>query len=95
MQGYAQPSGYPMARAAGPSLMTQFTGPAGASILIGVISVGVPLFTTFYFPILPIFGLISGVRGIMRGQVIGGIIGIVLSIIGGLMSLIASGLLFH
>ncbi len=75
--------------------MSQFRGPAGASILIGVISIGVPLFTNFYFPILPIFGVISAIRAIMRGLLIGGVIGLVLNVLGGVMSLIASGLILH
>jgi hypothetical protein len=94
MQGYAQPSGYRMAGAAGPSLMTQFRGMAGWSIILGVVSVGVPIVTglttggsVVYFYVLPIFGLIRGVQAIMRGQVLGGIVGIVLNILGGLISL--------
>src|SRR5690242_7838226 len=35
-------------------LINQFTGPALGSIIAGVLSIGVPMFTTFYFPILPI-----------------------------------------
>ena len=83
-------------------MMSQFSGPAATSVLIGVLSVGVPIVTsfvsnsgTFYFYVLPIFGFISGVRAVSRGLVIGGIIGIVLNIVGGLTSLVASGVLFR
>jgi hypothetical protein len=92
--GYQPPAGYPNLQT-GASVMSQFSGPAGASILIGLISIGVPLFTTIYFPILPIFGVISAIRAIMRGLLLGGVVGLVLSLLGGVMSLIASGLLFH
>ena len=47
----------------------------------------------FYFPIMPIFGALNGVRAIQRGRVIGGIIGLVLNAIGGIISLLASGLI--
>jgi len=45
----------------------------------------------FYFYVLPIFGVIYGVRAIGRGFVIGGIVGIVLNVIAGFISLTASG----
>jgi hypothetical protein len=86
----------------GVSMMSQFTGIAMWSIILGLLSVGVPLVTglmssggTYYFYILPIFGLIRGVQAVRRGQMIGGIVGIVLNILGGFMSLIASGVLFR
>ena len=82
--------------------MSQFSGPAATSVLIGLLSVGVPIATTImsngggiYFYILPIFGFINGVRAVTRGLVIGGIVGIVLNVLGGFISLVASGLLFH
>jgi hypothetical protein len=99
--GNVPPGAYPQTRP-GISLMSQFTGMAMWSIILGLLSVGVPLVTglmsgggTYYFYILPIFGFIRGVQAATRGQVIGGILGIVLNILGGLMSLIASGVLFH
>jgi len=102
-QGYGNvpPAGYPQARP-GISLTSQFTGLAMWSIILGVLSVGVPLATglmsnggTYYFYVLPIFGFIRGVQAVTRGQMIGGIVGIVLNILGGLISVISSGLLFH
>src|SRR5207245_9813930 len=78
--GYTPPPGYPNSRP-GVSIMSQFSGPAATSVLIGVLSVGVPIVTsfvsnsgTFYFYVLPIFGFISGVRAVSRGLVLGGII---------------------
>jgi hypothetical protein len=74
-------------------LINQFTGPALGSIIAGVLSIGVPMFTTFYFPILPIFGVLGGIGAIIRGKPIGGLVGLILSLIGGYMSLQASGIL--
>ena len=87
--------GMPMAVAAGGgmSLLQQFSGPAGVSILLGVIGIVVPFVTNFYFPLLPIFGLLSGFQAIRRGRLIGGIIGIVVNILAGLVALFASGLI--
>ena len=90
--GYIPPTGYPTTRP-GISLMSQFTGLAMWSIILGLLSVGVPVVTglmsngsSFYFYILPIFGFIRGVQAVTRGQVIGGIVGIVLNIFGGIIS---------
>jgi hypothetical protein len=103
--GYVPPSaGYSSATYAavgGIGLMSQFGGRALWSIILGLISVGVPIATglttggTFtFFYVLPIFGAVRGLQAIARGQVIGGIVGIALNMIGGLISLWASGLLF-
>jgi hypothetical protein len=95
------PGGYPGTRP-GVTIASQFTGMARWSIILGLLSVGVPLATgifsgggAFYFYILPIFGFIRGFQAITRGQTIGGIVGIVLNILGGFMSLIAAGVLFR
>jgi len=80
--------------------MSQFRGLAAWSVILGVVSVGVPIVTFFaaggtvtFFYVLPIFGLIRGVQALTRGQVIGGGVGIVLNVIGGIISLLASGIL--
>jgi hypothetical protein len=84
----------PMAAAgAGISLMSQFSGSALWSIGVGLVSIVVPLFANYVFRILPLLGIYYGVRAIRRGQVIGGIVGIALNVIGGLFSLI--GLFAH
>jgi len=44
----------------------------------------------FFF--LPIIGFIAGIQAIRRGQLIGGIVGLVLNAIGGLITLL--GLLY-
>lgn len=74
-------------------IMSQFTGAALGSIVAGALSIGVPIFSTFYFPVLPIFGVLSGFRAIMRGKLIGGLVGIALNVVGGIISLMASGIL--
>ena len=80
----------------GAGIMSQFTGMALWSVILGVLSVGVPLVTMLtssghfvYFYVIPIFGFIRGIQAVTRGQVIGGIVGIVLNGIGGLISLSA------
>ena len=91
--GYVQPTGYsPLQTGAG--IMSQFTGMALWSVILGLLSVGVPIVTglttgggVVYFYVLPIFGFIRGIQAVTRGQVIGGIVGIVLNAIGGLISL--------
>ena len=97
--GYQPPAGYPSLQT-GASIMSQFNGMAGWSIILGLISVGVPLVSAFtsngtivYFYILPIFGFIRGVQAVTRGQLIGGVAGIVLNVLGGIISL--SVLLVH
>jgi len=73
--------------------MSQFTGMALWSVILGVLSVGVPILTSVaggqivYFYVIPIFGLIRGIQAVTRGLVVGGIVGIVLNVIGGLISL--------
>lgn len=91
--GYMPPAGYPNLQP-GVSIMSQFTGMALWSVILGAVSVGVPILTALtssghivYFYIIPIFGLIRGIQAVTRGQVIGGIVGIVLNVIGGLISL--------
>jgi hypothetical protein len=99
-QPYPQPSPYqqpfPTAGAVAGgtgALLYQLGGPAAWSIGFGLVSIVVPFVTNYYFPILPIAGLISAVRAIQRGRLIGGVIGIVVNLIGGLVSLFASGLI--
>jgi len=72
----------------------------GYSIGVGIVGIIVPIIsamlvngTIVYFYALPIFGIIYGVRSIMRGFVIGGAIGIVLNVVAGIVSLTAAGLL--
>lgn len=100
--GYA-PTPYPPAWAQAPSaavaaggtgaLLGQFGGAAAWSIGCGLVAIIVPLVSNFYFPILPIVGALNGWRAIVRGRMIGGLVGIGLNIVAGLLSLIASGLL--
>jgi hypothetical protein len=73
---------------------------AGWSIGVGLVGIAVPIVSAFvltgsifYFYLLPLFGVIYGVRAIMRGFLVGGLIGIGLNIVAGLVSLTAAGLI--
>jgi hypothetical protein len=73
----------------GAALIGQVTGNAGWSLLLGVVTIAVPLIFNRVFFFLPIIGVIAGVLAIRRGQLIGGIVGLVLNTIGGLITLLA------
>ncbi len=73
------------------ALMSQFGGAALWSIGLGIVSIVVPFFANFYFPIMPLIGALNGVRAIQRGRVIGGIVGLVLNAIGGIVTMIFAG----
>lgn len=85
-----------IAMAMGTGMMSsQFSGPALWSIVVGVLGIGLPFFTPFYFRFLPIAGIFSGVRAIMSGRLIGGLVGIGLNVVAGLFSLIAMGVILR
>ena len=63
--------------------LSQFRGPALWSIGIGIVAIIVPFVSTFYLPIAPILGLVYGIRAVMRGLVIGGVVGIVVNVVAG------------
>lgn len=69
-------------------LMSQFTGRAGWSCAIGLVTIVAPFLVHFVFYILALVGLIYGVQAIRRGQLIGGIVGIALNIVGGLLTIV-------
>ncbi len=69
-------------------LISQFTGNAGWSLLLGVVTIAVPFIFNRVFFFLPIIGIIAGIVAIRRGQLIGGIVGLVLNAIGGLVTLV-------
>jgi hypothetical protein len=74
-------------------LAGQFAGDALLSILFGAASIAAPLLTPIYFPVLPILGFWRGVLALRGGRVAGGVVGLVACAAGGLISLLASGLL--
>ncbi|HET7465033.1 MAG TPA: hypothetical protein VFL29_00055 [Candidatus Dormibacteraeota bacterium] len=82
-----------VAAGGGMALMQQFGGDAAWSIGLGLVGIVVPIFFSFYFPLLPIIGFIQAVRAIMKGRLIGGIVGIVVNAVAGLVALLASGLI--
>jgi hypothetical protein len=69
--------------------MSQFKGSALWSIALGLVSVVVPFVWGYVFFFLPFIGIFYGVRAIRRGQVIGGIVGIVLCCIGGFITILS------
>jgi hypothetical protein len=98
-QGQMAP-GMPMIAAAGGLSIGAQIIAARSSIIVGVIGIFVPIVTVLvtggtvvYFYILPIFGVIYGIRAMTRGAVIGGGIGVVLNLVAGLVTLVSSGLL--
>jgi len=90
----ATPYGPPVAQPAR-GLGFQFGGSAAWSIGFGLASLLAPLFASFYFILLPLFGLYRGYTAVRVGRTAGGVIGIVLNVLGGIMSLIASGLILR
>ncbi len=86
-------TGYPAPPPGGTAgLIRQFTGAAGWAVLLGIVTIAVPLIFNRIFFFLPIIGFIAGIQAIRRGQLIGGIVGLVLNAIGGLITLL--GLLY-
>jgi hypothetical protein len=69
-------------------IMAQFQPPALWAIIVGLVTVIAPLFFGRVFFFLPIAAILTGVRAIMRGKLIGGIVGIVLGAIGGVLTLV-------
>jgi hypothetical protein len=99
-QAGGMPPGVPMMAAAGGLSIGAQIIAARSSIIVGVIGIFVPIIsvmvtggTVVYFYILPVFGLIYGVRAMTRGAVIGGGIGVALNLVAGLVSLVSSGLI--
>ena len=89
MPGQAQPPILPAAIGVGGlGMMSQFRGDALWSIGLGVVSIVVPFVLNRVFFFLPLIGLFYGIRAIRRGRVIGGIVGIVVNVIGGIITLI-------
>jgi hypothetical protein len=86
----APSSGVPAKVPTNPGRLWQFGGWAGASVICGLLSIVVPIDTTFTFPLFTIAGLIMGVHSIWQGRVAGGTVGVALSLLGGLVSLFAS-----
>jgi len=95
--GYPAPPGMPSGQAppilptamgGGAFALTQFTGPAAWAIILGLVTIIVPFVFGRIFFFLPIIGLLSAVQAIRRGKVIGGVVGIVLNVIGGIITLI-------
>ena len=68
-------------------LMAQFRGRAAWSCGIGLVTIVAPFVVHFVFYVLALVGLIYGIQAIRRGQLIGGVVGIALNIVGGLLTI--------
>src|SRR6266496_3441285 len=73
---------------AGASILRQFTGTAAVGILLGLATVIVPLVWHWVFYVLPVAGFLAGIAAIRRGQLLGGIIAVVLNAMGAVLTLI-------
>jgi hypothetical protein len=83
-----------IAMAMGTGMMSgQFSGPALWSMIVGVACLALPFFTPLYFRFLPFAGIITGIRAILSGRLIGGLIGIGLNVVAGALSLIYMGVI--
>jgi hypothetical protein len=69
-------------------ILSQVTGVAGVGLLLGLATVIVPLVFGYVFYVLPIAGFLAGITAIRRGQLIGGIVAIVLNALGGILTLV-------
>jgi len=72
-----------------PWVLDQVGGIAAWGLLIGLATVLVPLLLHRPLYVLPVAGLLAGVQAIRRGQLVGGVIAIVLNVLGGLFTLVA------
>jgi hypothetical protein len=72
----------------GASILRQVSGPAAVGILLGLATVIVPLVWGYVFYVLPIAGFLSGIAAVRRGQLIGGVVAIVLNAMGAVLTLI-------
>jgi hypothetical protein len=68
-------------------LIAQFSGRAAWSCGIGLVTIVAPFVVHFVFYLLALVGLLYGIQAIRRGQLIGGIVGIALNIVGGLLTI--------
>jgi hypothetical protein len=89
MPGQSRPPILPAAIGVGGiGMMSQFNRDALWSIGLGLVSIVVPFTVGYVFFFLPFIGLYYGYRAIRRGSVIGGVVGIVLSVIGGIITIL-------
>jgi hypothetical protein len=95
-QGYPQPYGQPvnpgaMVFGGTSALGYQFGGRAIYAIIAGLITIIAPFAFGIYFIGLPIIGIVTAIRAITAGRLMGGVLGLGLSVVGGIVSLWASG----
>ena len=83
------PDHVPPVRPARGVLGHQFGGYAAVSIAVGLATILVPLFFGRPLFFLPIVGVIGAIQALRRGRTVGAIVGMVLSVIGGIITLYA------
>lgn len=83
------PTPAPMQSAGRTGLIAQFTGNAAYGILIGLASVVIPLVLNRVYFFLPLAGLIVAIYALVKRQVIGGVIGVILNVIGGIFVILS------
>jgi hypothetical protein len=66
--------------------MFQFGGPAAWSIGFGLVAIATPFVSSVYFKFVPVVGIVSGIRALMRGRIIGGSIGLALNVVAAVVS---------
>jgi hypothetical protein len=62
-------------------------------MIVGVACLALPFFTPLYFRFLPVAGIVTGIRAILSGRLIGGLIGIGLNVVAGVLSLVYMGVI--
>lgn len=72
----------------GAGILSQFTGSAAWAIGLGLLTIIVPFTLGRVFYVTPIVAFLAGIRAVRAGKVIGGIVGMVLSAIGGLITIV-------
>lgn len=74
---------------AGLGLLSQFTGSAAWAIGLGLLTIIVPFTLGRVFYVTPIVAFLAGIRAVRACKVIGGVVGMALSVIGGVITVIA------
>lgn len=72
----------------GATILSQFTGSAAWAIGLGLLTIIVPFTLGRVFYVTPVVAFLAGIRAVRAGKVIGGIVGMALSALGGLITVI-------
>lgn len=72
-----------------PPVLSQFTGSAAWAIGLGLLTIIVPFTLGRVFYITPVVAFLAGIRAVRAGKLIGGMVGMGLSVIGGAITVFA------